>query len=410
MKRAANKPLVPAPSLLGGLALVACAATVAGCVEPPPSTSQRSPYRDEWRVEVDADFVHTAADGSVEIFNLIIGGREDNNNFANRGDVIVDFSGPENKILVEMRRFTFSTTEQAAEADYEDLQLWAYAAAVAPPRGLDVEDNCDPDEGGAWQNACEIRVYFDGLSQLERSGADLRVTLPPSYRRKINVTTQDNIEEEDYLNRGNVCVSNLFGSADIELESGKVWVDLNRDVNPAPECALEDVDSCENWTIEDDEGNQVAAPWAPTCPCIAKSIPFGQVTVSSRAETAADITVDMPAGVWASVKAENQGSGQEASGTHCTANVELANFEPAETGNDFPWQAFGNLDYPGMPAIAGAGFNIQAVSSSCEPVAYTESPDDFVGTDKGDEQESELRGTVRVCTDCITQSCNDLIP
>ncbi len=409
MKRASKK-LVLRKSLpaLAMLALVACAGGGSGCTQEPPGTSQRSPFRDDWRVAADQAFEHTLADGTAQIFDITIGGREENDNFANRGDIIVNFDGPENRILIELRRFTFATTEDAAELDYEDLSLWAYTSDPGRPQDQDPADDCIMS---GWQNACEVRVYFDGLSQLKRSGADIRVTMPPSYRYRVTAKTQDNIEEEDYLNRGNVCIDNLFASASVEVESGKVWATLAREVTEAPKCSLEQIDKCENWTVENENGEMVPAPWAPECDCIAVGGgEFGRLEINSREETAADIVVDVPKGLWASVKAENTGDSQEAAGEHCEATIELADFVPNDTGNDSPWEAFGNVNYPGEPAIAGAGFSIVASSKSCEPVAYTEHPDDFVGTGKGEEQSSEERGNVRVCTDCITQSCNELIP
>jgi hypothetical protein len=390
------------------LALAACTGGggSGGCGgDEPPGTSQRSPFRDDWRVAADVDFVHTASDGVAQIFALTIGGREDGDNFANRGDVVVNFDGPANRILVEMRRFTFATNDDLAQEDFDDLSLWAFTSSLGRPEDQDPADDC---VASGWQNACQVRVYYDGLSQLERSGADFRVTLPADYRQAISVVTQDNIEEEDYLNRGNVCVSNLFGTADIETESGKVWVSLADEVTPAPTCSAEQIDACESYVNPD---TMAAEPWAPECACIAVGGgKFGRLEIASRDETAADIVVDMPPGLWASVKAENQGEGQEEAGDHCDAMIEVANFVPNETGNDNSWEKFGSVNYPGEPAIGGAGFSIQAISSSCEPVAFTENPEDFVGTRNGDEQESEERGNVRVCTDCITQTCNELIP
>ena len=406
----ASTMLIPRKFLptLGMWTLVACASGGgSGCGNEPSGTSARMPFRDGWEVVADQSFVHTTTDGA-QIFDLTIGGREENDNFANRGDVIVTFDGPDDRILVEMRRFTFNTNDDTAQQDFDDLSLWAYTSSTGRPQDQDMADDC---VASGWQNGCQVRVYYDGQAQLKRSGADLRVTLPADYRYKLNVVTQDNVEEEDYLNRGNVCVSNLFATANIEVESGKVWASLARNVTPAPKCTEDQIDKCENWTVEDEEGNMVPAPWAPECDCIAVGGgEFGRLEVASREETAADITVDMPAGLWASVKAENTGMGQEASGEHCDAKIEVANFEPNDTGNDSPWEAFGNVNYPGEPAIAGAGFSVVASSKSCEPVAFTENPDDFVGVGKGEEQDSEERGNVRVCTDCITQSCNDLIP
>ncbi len=408
----ANKKLVNLKShrftdvwiLAAGVLIAGCGG---GCGGQPPGTSARAPYRDSWRVVADGDFIHTTADGA-QIFDITIGGREDRDNFANRGDIIVNFDGPANRILVEMRKFTFSASDEGAEADFDDLSLWAFNSSLGRPQDQDPADDC---VASGWQNSCDVRVYFDGQSQLKRSGADFRVTLPPDYRYKLNIATQDNIEEEDYLNRGNVCVSNLFGTATIETESGKVWTSLARNISPAPLCSQAQIDKCENWTQDDGNGNQVAAPWAPECDCIAVGGgQFGRLEIKSREETAADIVADLPAGLWATVKAENGGDGQEQAGEHCDATIELANFAPNETGNDNPWEAFGSINYPGPPAISGAGYSVQITSASCEPVAYTEDPDDFVGTGKGDDQESSERGNVRVCTDCIVQSCDELIP
>jgi hypothetical protein len=411
MKRADKKQVNPMSIRSSVRALVVCTlvgcggGSGGGCNNEPPGTSDRSPFRDGWQVEADLDFVHTNADDVAEIFDLSIGGREDNDNFANRGDVIVTFDGPPRRILVELRRFTFAPNESAAEVDFEDLSLWAFTSALGRPQDQMAEDDCVVS---GWQNACQVRVYYDGLSQLKRSGADIRVTLPADYRQKINIVTQDNIEEESYLNRGNVCVSDLFATAIIETESGKVWASLADDVTPAPKCSQAEIDACESYVNPD---TMVAAPWAPECDCIAiGGGEFGRLEITSRDETAADILVDMPEGLWASVKGENQSEGQEEAGEHCEAAIEVANFLPNDTGNDFSWQKFGSVNYPGVPAINGAGFSVQAISRSCEPVAYTENPEDFVGVANGDEQSSEERGNIRICTDCITQSCSDLIP
>jgi hypothetical protein len=406
MKRASNKLMwTLAIGALGGMT---------GCPGNEGGLAKRFPFRDGWVTEVDQEFVHTSAEGTALIYELTIGGREQYDNFANRGDVIVNFDGPPGRILVEMRRFTFTTTEQSAEQDYDDLQAWAYKSSVGRPRDQKPEDACIKAAGDAdqsWLHGCQFRVYYDGQAQLDRSGADIRVTLPPDYPYQLNVNTQDNIEEEDYLNRGHVCMSQLNGSAVIETEAGKIWASLARNVQESPTCSAAQITKCEEWTVEDDMGNQVPAPWAPECDCIAvNGGRFGRLEVKSREETAADIVIDMPTGLWASVKAENTGTGQEAAGEHCTAEIVVPGFVPNEIGNDAPWQAFGNVNYPGAPAIAGAGYSIVATSKSCEPVAYTEHPKDFVGTGNAEDQASEERGNVRVCTECITQTCDQLIP
>ena len=83
---------------------------------------------------------------------------------------------------------------------------------------------------------------------------------------------------------------------------------------------------------------------------------------------------------------------------------------PTPDGNDFPWQSRAEVNSPGEFALSGAGFNIQLFSNGCGPVARTEDPDDFVGVGNGKDQDSNNQGNITVCNDCITQTCNELIP
>jgi len=389
------------------IALALATAGMTGCPAPPNTGSDRSPFRTAWEMATEQDFIHVGEDGVAQIFSLTLGGRESNDNFANRGDVIVNFDGPANRILIEIRKFTFSPNEDSANADFDALSLWAFTSSLGRPQDQDAEDDC---MASGWQNDCEVRVYYDGLSQLRRSGADLRVTLPADYRQRISVITQDNTEDEDYLNRGNVCINNLFASADIETESGNVWVSLAPDTYPSPKCSSAQIEACETWTVEDEMGNEVAAPWAPECDCIAVGGgEFGLLSIDNRDDSSSNITVDVPANLWTSINAQNKGDSQEASGEHCEAIVSVPNATADDTGNDFPWQAKFNANYPGEPAIMGAGFTIQASSNACGPVASTEAPADFVGLGMGDTQDSSERGNIEICSDCIVQSCDELV-
>ena len=370
-----------------------------------PDAAGLRPFRDQWQLAADLDFPYIDPEGLIQIFDLTIGGEQTNDNFANRGDVIVSFDGPEDRILIELRRFTFSTSQALADADFDDLFLWAFAVPQpARPQDLDPEDDC---VASGWRNGCQVRVYYDGLSQLQRSGADIRVTLPASYRQNLTIVTEDNTADPDYFDRGNVCVDNLFAHASIETDSGNVWVSLSPEVTPAPQCTPAQIEACETWT--DAMGN--AAPWAPECDCIAVGGgQFGLVRVDNRTNEASDITVDLPADLWASTTAQNEGMSQEAAGDHCEAQVTIPGAVEDTTGNDFPWQAKYFVNYPGAPAIQGAGFTIQATSSECGPVAFTEAPEQFVGAGNGDTQSVSERGNIEICSGCIVQSCNDLIP
>ena len=374
MKRVLKK-LVPRKSIpaLGLWALAACAGGGgSGCNNDTDDGSARSPFRDDWRVVADQAFEHTAADGTPQIFDLTIGGREENENFANRGDVIVNFDGPANRILIEMRRFTFNTNQEAADVDFEKLALWASDAPPGGPTQPEEEDDCIV---GGWRTGCEVRVLYDGLSQLARSGADLRVTLPPDYRYKINVITQDNIEEEDYLNRGNVCVSNLFASASIEVESGKVWAALAPEVTPAPKCSQEQIDKCENWTVEDDMGNTVPAPWAPECDCIAVGGgEFGRLEINSREDTAADITVDMPDTTWLNATVANQ---SEAKPHECKPVIDNCSGSKCVMKDNGEYSKAAEFNYPSEAAPSGAGFNLTVFSAGCTQVDYFKDAEDW---------------------------------
>src|SRR5687767_1919209 len=99
----------------------------AGCedCDPDPATSPL-PFRDDWRTEVDLPFPYgSAADPGITA--LAIGGLVHDHNFANHGDVIVRFTGPPDRITVEMRRFTMAASEDEALSQIAGMSLWAYA-------------------------------------------------------------------------------------------------------------------------------------------------------------------------------------------------------------------------------------------------------------------------------------------
>ena len=89
--------------------------------------SELVPFRDDWRIELETSFP------LGEITTLQIGRREYMENFANRGDIEVLYDRDDERIAVELRRFTVAQcTEQALE-QFSKMHLWAYATA-APPR------------------------------------------------------------------------------------------------------------------------------------------------------------------------------------------------------------------------------------------------------------------------------------
>jgi len=317
--------------------------------------------------------------------------------------VVVTFDGPPDIMTVELRRFTAASTEDSAREQLALIQLWAYEGTLALP------DDKDPAQAclDGWRSGCELRVFQDALTQREVVGADLRVTLPADYRGTVHVETEDDAAVGEYLDRGDVCIDGLPGSAEVKLHSGRAWVRLQGDVSPAPTCAPDDVAACAAWTTPGPDGAPVSTPWAPECPCLSQGDGFGRVVVDTREVDAADVVVDLPTTLWASLGLENRLV--DARARDCTVTVSLP--EDAVVLEDLgsPVQARGAMNYPGQPAWNGAGYRVSIRSGTCGPVGYAEHPDDFE-VEGGDAQPSERRGDLEVCSGCIVQGCDELVP
>jgi hypothetical protein len=398
------------------------ALSTAACSNPDQGTPDNKPFRDEWKTEAFVPFDHfDEENNATNIFSLTVGGRleggADRANFANRGDVIVKFDGPPDMIQVEFRRFTFSPNQEAADLDYEAMSLWAFNTSLdnpSPPDMMDPETYCADEETG-WLSGCGIRLYYDGQSQLVRAGADIRVTLPPDYDRDLTVITEDNDGDPDYFNRGNVCVEGLQGNADVRLQSGQAFVKVARDVSIAPQCSADFIQQCEDWPcINDQDVCDGTQAWDSNCPCVAQVGEFGRVKVESHDAASADINIDVPSNLWMSITTKNEQMGQDSSDPelHCRATVDVPGYEPLDGQSDFgdfPWESRGQVNYPGSFAVSGAGYSVTAFSKGCNPVPFTDNPDGFIGAGMGSMQESTQRGNIHVCTDCIPQSCDELI-
>jgi len=358
---------------------------------------EHRPFRDDWRVEVDAEFPYLV-DGEINISSIAIGGLLQDDNFANRGDVIVDVDGPEGRILVEMRRFTWREKRGDAEADFDKLELLAHTGGVKPPHEIPDENKCglrhpgDPDSFSPWQDGCSIRLYYRGQTQPSRVGADIRVTLPASYRGAISIVTDDNDESEEYLNRGDVCVEGLNGNLDARLENGLAYVILDRDATPGPTCDEGAIEDCEEWPD---------GAWGSECACKT----FGMAKVVATG--AADITIDAPDPLWASFSLDNQGDNQTVE-EHCDADVDWSDAEVEPT--DREWKKHGEANHPSDAAPPGAGFSLRAVAEDCSVVQHTDDPEEFVGPNNADEQASEQRGNIVLCAGCLGgDTCEDLL-
>jgi len=384
--------------------------TVAGCPGEDTGTSVSEPYRDEWRTVIDQPFA-TEGDGavtSIQIGSTGVGSGA--GNFHNRGDVIVQYHDSD-RILVEMRKFTMAESQELADDDFDKLSIWGSTGSLPNiPYNLSEEDNCvDPNGEMAWQSGCTVAVFYDGQQQAERSGADLRVTLPRTFIYDLTVETEDNAEDSDYQNRGNVCIEGLPGSADVSLSNGTAWVILDESMPEMPECPDMQRIPCEesNWDTT-------------TCGCLINDFSFSQVKVASNDAQSTDVFVDIPSGgdFWVAHNLRNDGEnepGDETPGALCESVVDgSAGTVTLNEGIDLgtaPNVNQGMINYPGEPATPGAGFSIQASSDSCQVVSATEDPDNFVGLGMGSEQKSEERGNLTICAGCLRNSgCADLIP
>lgn len=377
-----------------------------------PTSARSQPFRDDWRVIHEGRFQIADESGDPTITRLTIGkGLGYNDNFINRGDVIVQFDGPPDTIKVELRRFTFARDQADADEDYAKLQLWAYNAKIgAPDRPEDMDD--DTRCGGAgedglpdpWLDDCGVFVYYEGLNQLQRSGADIRITLPPDYRQQLEISTGDAVAEDSYPNRGNVCVTGLDATLDVDIGSGLAFVQLASGTTPSPACPADLRADCEGF---DDPATEGPDAWAAECGCFAQGYALGHVNIISRAPSPSTMTVDVPQPLWAFVNANNTG-GNELAGKHCTAT--LAGLGPLEGDphdDARPWEQSGVVNRP--PRAPVTGFGVTLESNGCDPVAAIESPEEWLGPD--DEPVGELRGDLTVCAGCLAaKTCDELLP
>ncbi len=340
-----------------------------------PEWPEVGPYRDQWRTEVDANVAFRDGEGLPTIVNITVGGREHEGNFANRGDVQVKFDGPEDHIKVELRRFTYTESLAQAEETYRLLHLWAFAASTPrQPASMDPSDDCRQ----TWQDECQIRIWYEGRRQLLRSGADIRVTLPPSYRHQVDIVTEDVTIEGSYLLRGDVCIQDLPGSANVTLDDGVSLTRLHRAIVPGPTCTADELDACD------------LAGWDPACPCST----YGRVDV--RGGTT-DVTVDVPSHLWTSAFLENAASDP----TPCDVEIDVPGVKLDPRTLDDPGRTLGFLNHPGDHAIVGGGYSVQLWAEDCSPVYYSPYPSAWPGKGNEDLQRNEIRGNLTMCSDCL---------
>lgn len=380
---------------------MAMVSTALGACQSPPVADEQ-PYRDGWDQPVSIPFVHTGADGGALITEVSIGGPAGPKNFANRGDVVVLFDAPADTMVVELRRFTMASSDASAQQQLDELRLWAYEGGLALPEHKDADESCLD----GWRSQCQLRVYAQAQTQREVAGADMRVRLPPDFRGVVKVQTEDASAVSDYLDRGDVCIDGLPGSADVLLHNGRAWVRLADEISPTPTCPAADVAACESFTVPDADGPPVPAPWASECPCLATGHLYGRVTIDNRNVDTANAIVDVPPGLWATLSLVNRLL--EPTVRDCMATVSLPGEALELDAVNHAAEAEGALNYPGDSALKGAGYRVALGSGTCGPVSFAEGPDDFVA--EGGELPSERRGDLEVCSGCIESRCADLVP
>ena len=343
------------------------------------------PFVDDWRHEETLQLPITT-EGGYDVSTLRIGGAGVGKNFFNRGDIVVLYDAEPEQMVIEARRFTQAPDEEAAEEDFARLQLWLSDASFdQPPRVPDLGDSrCDV---GMWRDGCGIRSWYDGQTQQERAGMDLRIHLPPDFLAQLDVTTEDNDIDEDYLRRGDVCLWNVPASVKVDLHRGEALVKMADDLVATPTCSEADIAACD------------AAEWAQECPCIAKGQTASTVSIEG---TTSDIAVSLPSSTFARVNLENK-AGLPPNEDHCFATLDVPGAVPEPS--DYPWIQSGVIAPAGN---TNAALAISAFSDECDSVRHVETPGMYERGGAG--QLDPRRGDITVCDGCIqNQSCDDFL-
>lgn len=341
----------------------------------PPIDAGREPYVDDWRVEMSGP--------AAQIESLSIGDRLANDNFANRGDIEVRYVEGTDQITIEMQRFTIAKNQEDADAAFDRMKFWAYdISSPAPPEPDDAADACwAPDVTG-----CYVRNYYEGQLQPVRDGVNFRVTIPVGWDGDLELTTEDNLEEgiETYPDRSDIIVDGLAGNLLVDMDSGNIQVRMDPETDHFAGCAAND--DC------------VAMGYMMGCGCSEPT----NVSIGNKSGQASNVTVDVGnANAWYTMILENRGTFSSSDEFVCTATIECSAFGVCEIDPDYAaieYQERAEVNYPGEPAIAGAGMRIALVSEACANINYVERPEDY----GADEFPLEKRGDLNVCVGCLS--------
>lgn len=355
------------------LLVTSVVATSTGCTPPDPVT-ESAPFVDEWQVEATLP--------AATFLNLYVGDRLTSDNFANRGNIEIIYEAGATEITIEMQRFTVAKTEADAQEAFDKMHYWGYNLATPEkPSDAIIPDACDqPDH-----DTCYIRAYYDGLFQPVRDGANFRITIPAGWEGDLALTTEDNLEEgiETYPDRSDIRVDGLNGNIAVDLDSGNVEVKLDPNIKHYAGCSAND--DCE------------AMGYIVGCGCSEPT----NVSIANKTGHASNITVDVAnADNWYTMVLENRGMFSSSDEFVCNATVDCDSFPECVIDPDYAMveaREDVEVNYPGMPAVEGAGIRISLVSEACANIKYVEGPGDY----DADVMPEEKRGELRVCAGCL---------
>jgi hypothetical protein len=431
------------------LSLLPLCLAVTGCSDDDTGTeNDKVPMEGEWETVVDrAIFVHNsteevaAALGVTQITYLGIG-KAAGDNLVNRGHVEViyaedhaglienNFDNPP-LISVEIRKFTTADSDESAAENLAKSALYAYTQSpgeAAPTPEMDpswcVQEIPDPTGSGGnlsmWQENCYLTVWYDGLSQPLRDGADIRVTVPADWKGLVEIVTGDNIQDAvSYPRRSDVTIKDLYGDAKVTLESGEAKVRLSEASLEVLTCSVQEHEDCRaaRWNTDDaggcidadgmdDDGHCSSAPdCAADSECMQNNCfcnpdDFRAIQVTTQDLKAANVTVDLPSDLWTAVQAQNnEPSLSSDSDPLCLATVDCNEFDGCEIDEDNSaneWKQYVELNDLGDDNIEGLGIQLKAESDACANIPVARSPEDL------DNPVTEKRGDVRVCSGCLS--------
>jgi hypothetical protein len=362
------------PAILSAL-VISVAAISTGCnTGPDGPTDIRAPYVDDWQVEAELPATQFAA--------LSIGNRISSDNFSNRGDIEVIYEAGTDKITIEMQRFTVASSDSDAQTAFDRMQYWGYnLSSPEKPSDALALDACDQPE----HDTCYVRAYYDGLFQPVRDGANFRITVPAGWGGDLELTTSDNLDEgiDTYPDRSDVTVAGLNGNLALDLDSGNVAVSMDPNIPHFAGCDA-------SQTCED-------MGYVAGCGCAEPT----NVSIANKPGQASNITVDVgTADNWYTMILENRGTFSSSDEFVCAATIDCDAFADCAIDPDYAAQESqerAEVNFPGIPAVEGAGIRVSLVSEACANIRYVDGPDDY-GAEVLPE---EKRGELRVCVGCL---------